>query len=91
MNIAIVTDAICGVVKLYMSKQLYASRMAFSKYLISLFNSEIFSISSAKRRNKGYYAGSYRPLVPSREQSGEQPPPLTRICLGGREYSLESV
>ncbi len=52
LNIAIVTDAICGVVKLYMSKQLYASRMTFNKYLISLFdifNSEIFSISSAKQ------------------------------------------
>ncbi len=62
-----------------------------STYLISLFNSEIFSILLAKRRNKGYYAGSYHPLVPSREQSGEQPPPLTRICLGGRGSSLESV
>ena len=27
LNIAIVTDAICGVVKLYISKQLYATLM----------------------------------------------------------------
>ena len=38
-----------------------------------------------------FSASSYRGLVPSREQPGEQPPPLTRICLGGREYSLEPV
>jgi len=86
-----VTDAICEVAKLYMSKQLYASRMTFNKYLISLFNSEIFFYLLSQGRNKGSVLGSNRPVAPSREQSGEQPPPLTRICLGGREYSLESV